>query len=131
MVIVNLNEPPSLLRNDLQNSLNWLKVLLVGTKSNRSAIGSKVIAKYGGKIQAQSVMGQTSFYSVNDRRLHFGLGSSTHADLEIHWTNGLIERFAGVESNQLVTVKEGQGIVRAPLAGAKVQLQSGSSNAQK
>jgi len=43
----------------------------------------------------------------------------------------LIERFAGVESNQLVTVKEGQGIVRAPLAGAKVQLQSGSSNAQK
>jgi hypothetical protein len=131
MVIVNLNEPPSLLRNDLQNSLNWLKVFLIGTKSNRSAIGSKVIAKYGGKIQVQAVMGQTSFYSVNDRRLHFGLGSNTHADLEIHWTNGLIEGFAGVESNQLLTIREAQGIVRSPLSGAKGLLKTGSSNGQK
>jgi enediyne biosynthesis protein E4 len=131
MVIVNLNEPPSLLRNDLQNSLNWLKVLLIGTKSNRSAIGSKVIAKYGGRIQAQTVMGQTSFYSVNDRRLHFGLGQSTHADLKIHWTNGLVERFLGVESNQLVTIKEGQGIVRSPLQGAMSLSKRGSSHSQK
>jgi hypothetical protein len=131
MVIVNLNEPPSLLRNDLQNSLNWLKVLLVGTKSNRSAIGSKVIAKYGGKTQVQTVMGQTSFYSVNDRRLHFGLGQSNRADLEIHWTNGLVERFPGVESNQLVTIKEGQGMVRAPLPGAKGLSKAGPSNGQK
>jgi hypothetical protein len=131
MVIVNLNEPPSLLRNDLQNSLNWLKVLLIGTKSNRSAIGSRVIAKYGGKTQAQAVMGQSSFYSVNDRRLHFGLGPSTHADLEIHWTNGLVERFSGVESNQLVTLKEGQGIVKSPLLGAKGLSKQGSSSGQK
>lgn len=130
MVIVNLNEPPSLLRNDLQSSLNWLKVFLIGTKSNRSAIGSKVIAKYGGKIQAQSVTGQTSFYSVNDRRLHFGLGQSSHADLEIHWTNGLVERFAGVESNQLVTIKEGQGISKSSLAGAKGAAKQESSNTQ-
>ena len=77
MVVINLNEPPSLLRNDLNSDLNWLKVFLVGTKSNRSAIGSRVVAKYGGKMQAQAVMGQSSFYSVNDRRLHFGLGPST------------------------------------------------------
>jgi hypothetical protein len=76
-------------------------------------------------------MGQTSFYSVNDRRLHFGLGQNTHADLEIHWTNGLVERFAGVESNQLVTVKEGQGIVRTPLPGAKGLSKAGQSNGQK
>jgi hypothetical protein len=131
MVIVNLNEPPSLLRNDLQNSLNWLKVFLVGTKSNRSAIGSKVIAKYGGKIQAQTVMAQSSFYSVNDRRLHFGLGQSTRADLEIHWTNGLVERFLGMESNQLVTIKEGQGVVKAPLQGAKSLSREGSSTRHK
>jgi ASPIC and UnbV./FG-GAP repeat. len=131
MVVVNLNEPPSLLRNDLQNSLNWLKVLLVGTKSNRSAIGSKVIAKYGGKIQVQTVMGQASFYSVNDRRLHFGLGQNSRADLEIHWTNGLVERFPGVESNQLATIKEGQGIVRSPLPGAKGLPKTNSSNGQK
>lgn len=117
MVVINLNEPPSLLRNDVKNNLKWLKVLLVGTKSNRSAIGSRVLAKYGGKVQAQAVMGQSSFYSVNDRRLHFGLGQSTQADLEIHWTNGLIERFSGIEANQLVTVKEGQGITKSPLQG--------------
>jgi hypothetical protein len=119
MVIVNLNEPPSLLRNDLKSGMNWLKVFLVGTKSNRSAIGSRVVAKYGGKVQAQAVMAQSSFYSVNDRRLHFGLGLNTHADLEIHWTNGLLERFPGVQCNQLVTVKEGQGISPSRLQGIK------------
>lgn len=119
MIVVNLNEPPSLLRNDIRGDSNWLKVLLVGTKSNRSAIGSRVIARYGGKVQAQAVMGQSSFYSVNDRRLHFGLGQSTHADIEIHWTNGLVERFPGVEPNQLVTIKEGQGISKSALQGTK------------
>lgn len=116
MVVVNLNEPPSLLRNDLKNHLRWVKVLLVGTQSNRSAIGSRVIARYGGKVQAQAVLGQSSFYSVNDRRLHFGVGDNTHVDLEIHWTNGLIERFGNVETNQLVTITEAKGIVKSALA---------------
>jgi hypothetical protein len=76
-------------------------------------------------------MGQTSFYSVNDRRLHFGLGQNTHADIEIHWTNGLVERFLGEESNQLLTIKEGQGVVRSPLQGAKILSKQGTSNSQK
>jgi hypothetical protein len=115
MVVINLNEAPSLLRNDLSGSRNWLKVFLVGTKSNRSAIGSRVLARYGGKVQAQAVMAQSSFYSVNDRRLHFGLGASSHADLEVHWTNGLVERFASVQANQLVTIKEGSGMSKSAL----------------
>jgi hypothetical protein len=119
MAIINLNEPPSLLRNDVKGTGRWLKVLLVGTHSNRSAIGSKVIAKYGGKMQAQTVMAQSSFYSVNDRRLHFGLGENTHADLEIHWTNGLIEKIKGVEANRLVTVKETAGVVKTDIFGGK------------
>jgi enediyne biosynthesis protein E4 len=119
MVVINLNEPPSLLRNDVTGNGNWMKVFLVGTQSNRSAIGSRVIAKYGGKSQAQAVMGQSSFYSVNDRRLHFGLGMNTHADLEIRWTNGLIERFPAVAANQLVTIKEGKGISKSPLPSIK------------
>lgn len=110
MIVVNLNEPPSLLRNDVKNNLRWLKVFLVGTKSNRSAIGSRVIATYGGKTQVQALLGQSSFYSVNDRRLHFGVGENTHVDLEVHWTNGLVERFSRIETNQLVTITEGQGI---------------------
>jgi hypothetical protein len=131
MVVINLNEPPSLLRNDLKSDLNWLKVFLVGTKSNRSAIGSRVVAKYDGKVQAQAVMGQSSFYSVNDRRLHFGLGRSTHADLEIHWTNGLVERFPGVQPNQLVTIKEGQGIFKSSLQSIKSPSKQRPPNAQK
>jgi hypothetical protein len=118
IVVINLNEPPSLLRNDLKGGGNWLKVKLIGTKSNRSAIGSRVIAHYGGKSQAQAVLGQSSFYSVNDRRLHFGLGTNAEADLEIHWTSGASEKFPKVKANQLVELREGHGIERAgPLPG--------------
>jgi hypothetical protein len=112
IAVINLNEPPSLLRNDVKGNHNWIKVLLVGTRSNRSAIGSTVIARYGGKLQAQSVTAQSSFYSVNDRRLHFGLGEAKLADLEIHWTNGSVERVTGIKARQFITVKEGRGIIK-------------------
>jgi hypothetical protein len=113
IVIINLNEPPSLLRNDLTGGGNWLKVKLVGTKSNRSAIGSRVIAHYGGKSQAQAVLGQASFYSVDDRRLHYGLGKAKAADIEVHWTSGIRETFRKVSANQLVAIREGYGIYYA------------------
>ena len=112
MLIVNLNEPPSLLRNDVTGGGNWIKVLLVGTVSNRSAIGSTVIAKYGDHKQAQVVMAQSSFYSVSDRRLHFGLGKATEADLEIHWTNGFVEVIKAVSANSLVTIREKHGVLK-------------------
>ena len=83
-----MNEPPSLLRNDMSGNNHWLKVKLIGVKSNRSAIGARVTARYGGKMQAQEVMSQSSFYSASDLRLHFGLGAVTTADLEIRWPNG-------------------------------------------
>jgi len=112
VVIVNLNEPPSLLRNDVTGGGHWLKVKLEGTKSNRSAIGATVIVKYGAKKQAQAVLSQGSFFSVNDLRLHFGLGSERTADLEIRWPSGAVERIAAVDGDQLVTLKEGLGVVR-------------------
>ena len=112
VLIVNLNEPPSLLRNDVTGNGHWLKVKLVGTKSNRSAIGSRVTARYGGKVQAQEVLAQASFYSVNDPRLHFGLGDATSADLEIRWPNGGRENLTRVACDRLVTIREGAGIVR-------------------
>ena len=113
ILIMNMNEPPSLLRNDQRGSNHWLKVLLVGTKSNRSAIGAQVTAVYGERRQAQAVLGQSSYLSVNDRRLHFGLGAASSADLEIRWPNGGTEKVAGVAADQLVVVKEGAGVVRA------------------
>ena len=107
---MNMNEPPSLLRNDLRGGNHWLKVKLIGTHSNRSAIGSRVTVRYNGRKQAQEVNAQSSFLSVNDQRLHFGLGSATTADLTVRWTNGGIEEFTKVASNQLLTIKEGAGI---------------------
>jgi enediyne biosynthesis protein E4 len=112
MVIINLNEPPSLLRNDLRRNRNWLKVYLSGTRSNRSAIGSRVTAHYGGRSQAQTVTAQSSFCSVNDRRLHFGVGAAETVDLDIRWTNGETERLSGVLCNQLIMIKEGAGIIK-------------------
>src|SRR6266567_3906091 len=80
VLVMNMNEPPSLLRNDVSGGHHWLKVFLVGVQTNRSAIGSRVIARYGNRRQAQEITAQSSFYSVNDRRLHFGLGAETSAD---------------------------------------------------
>lgn len=111
ILIVNLNEPPSLLRNDLKVKQNWIKVKLEGTKSNRSAIGARVLVRYGGKVQAQAVLSQSSFYSCNDPRLHFGLGASSVADVEVYWPNGLREQYKKITANQLITVREGSGIV--------------------
>ena len=112
MLIVNLNEPPSLLRNDVSGGGHWLKVKLIGVKSNRSAIGARFTAHYGGKKQAQEVLSQASFYSASDLRLHFGLGAADNAALEIRWPNGGREKIASVSANQLITVREGEGVVK-------------------
>ena len=112
VVVINMDEPPSLLRNDLVNENKWLKVFLIGTKSNRSAIGARVVAHYGGKRQAQAVTAQSSFYSCNDRRLHFGLGKADAADVDIFWPNGRNETYSALPANHLVTIQEGRGIAR-------------------
>ena len=111
MLIVNLNEPPSLLRNDLIGKSNWIKLKLEGVKSNRSAIGARVIVHYGGRTQAQAVLSQSSFFSSNDSRLHFGLGDCTSPDIEVYWPSGLHEVFKQVPSNRLITIKEAVGVV--------------------
>jgi len=111
MLVINLNEPPSLLRNDLKGNANWIKVKLEGVKSNRSAIGARVIVHYGGKIQARAVLSQSSFFSCNDPRLHYGLGNSTSVDIDVYWPSGLQEHFKSIGANQLITIKESAGLV--------------------
>jgi hypothetical protein len=113
ILIVNLNETPSLLRNDMKVKQNWLKVKLEGVKSNRSAIGARVLARYGGKVQAQAVLSQSSYYSCNDPRLHFGLGGASLADVDVYWPNGLHEQYKNISANQLITLREGSGIVNS------------------
>src|SRR5579872_3035289 len=111
VLIMNRNEPPSLLRNDAPKENNWIKVRLEGTKSNRSAIGARVLAHYNGKVQAQMLTSQSSYISVNDPRLHFGLGAAKTADVEIFWPSGAKEKYTALAANQLHTIREGKGIV--------------------
>ncbi|HVW87534.1 MAG TPA: CRTAC1 family protein [Bryobacteraceae bacterium] len=112
ILIVNLNEPPSLLRNDVSGGNHWLKVFLQGVESNRSAIGAQVIVTYGDRKQAQAVTAQSSYVSASDRRLHFGLGKATSAAVDVRWPNGKQEKIGQVDVDQLVVIREGSGIVK-------------------
>ena len=112
VLIVNLNEPPSLLRNDLPAAAtaHWIKIKLVGHKSNRSAIGARVTAKYAGKLYAQEVLSQSSFFSSSDPRLHFGLGRAATVDLAVRWPSGITQNFVGVSANRIVIIDEVSGM---------------------
>jgi hypothetical protein len=112
VLIVNQNEPPSLLRNDVSGGNHWIKVKLTGVKSNRSAVGARVTVRYGEKLQAQEVLSQSSYLSVNDNRLHFGLGTVNVVDIEVRWPLGLLEKLTGVAADQLIHITEGSGITR-------------------
>ena len=112
ILIVNHNEPPSLLRNEVSGNHHWIKVKAHGVKSNRGAVGARVTARYGDKVQAQEVLSQSSYLSSNDSRLHFGLGPATAVDLEVRWPMGQIEKLGGVAADQLIHVTEGSGITR-------------------
>ncbi len=82
----NMNERPSLLRNDTEGAGGFLSVDLVGTKSNCSAIGARVTVRVGERHMVQEVRSGSSFMSSSDFRLHFGMGSHEHADsIEIDW----------------------------------------------
>src|SRR5450631_3579910 len=109
VLIMNMNEPPSLLRNDVDPKQHWIKVKLEGVKSNRSAIGARVIVHYGVKKQVQAVVSQSSYYSCNDSRSHFGLGSVTSVDIEVFWPSGLHENHKELAADQLITLREGVG----------------------
>ena len=113
ILILNVNEPPSLLRNDAPAGNHWIKVRLEGTRSNRSAIGARVLARYGGKVQAQSAVSQSSYLSAHDPRLHFGLGNSTTVDLAVFWPSGGKEHFPSLAADQLVILREGSGAARS------------------
>ncbi|MEA2172761.1 MAG: enediyne biosynthesis protein [Blastocatellia bacterium] len=118
VLVMNMNEPPLLMRNEYNNaghqgSHNWLTLKLTGTKSNRSAIGARVILKTGSHIQVQEITSQSSYYSHNDPRLHFGLGTNQRADqLEIRWPNGQVEIIKDIPANRFIKIKEGSGIVK-------------------
>jgi len=113
VLVLNMNDPPSLLRNDGGNKQNWIKVKLVGTHCNRTAIGARVRVTVGSHTQIDEVHSGGSVMSQSDLRLHFGVGKATKiGSLEVKWpTTWKIEKFTDIEVNQILTIKEGSGIV--------------------
>ena len=119
-VVVNtVNDYPQLLRCDSKLKNNWIKVRTIGTKSNRSGIGArlKCVTHLPGDTkphqQIDEVRSGGGYFSQNDLRVHFGLGKATKVDLlEVRWPSGQVDTVKDVAVNQVVFVKEGEGIVR-------------------
>jgi len=112
-VLVNNNgEPAQLLRNDGGNANHWLEIFLIGTKSNRDGVGARVKLKAGDLTLCDQRKGGMSYQSAQDPRLHFGLGAHGTVDaLEIIWPSGAVTKLAGIKSDQIISVKEGEGLV--------------------
>jgi len=112
IVTNNRGDYPSLLRNDGGNANHWLTVLLVGTKSNRDGICSSLKLTAQGVVQFEQAKGGMGYMSASDPRIHFGLGARNKIDsLEITWPSGMVQKLTNVPVDQVITVKEGAGIV--------------------
>jgi hypothetical protein len=119
-VISNMNAPPSLLVNDVRTPYHWIAFHLMGTsfdsssqklRTNRDAIGARITMKAGSRIFVDEVRSGSSYDSNNDMRVHFGLGSVTKLDsVEVRWPSGLTEKFGGLATDKIHTLKEASGI---------------------
>jgi hypothetical protein len=112
VIVNNLDGPPTLLRNDGGGGNASILIKCVGTRSNRSAIGTRVSVSHGGRTRIAEVMSGSSYYSQNDLRLHFGLGRASAADrVEVSWPSGLQEAFRDLPAGHLFVIRESEGIV--------------------
>jgi hypothetical protein len=107
-----MNDYPTLLRNQSPSSNSWLLLKLVGTRTNRAAIGSRAIVETATQRQVQEVRSGGSFCSQNDLRLHFGLGPAREVTrVTIKWLGGTEDVFEHVPANRLITIQENKGII--------------------
>ncbi|MEO7274643.1 MAG: CRTAC1 family protein, partial [Vicinamibacterales bacterium] len=114
VVVNNMHAAPSLFTLTAPREAHWLSLKLVGTTSNRSAIGARVKLVSAGGTQVQEVRGGGSYYSQNDLRPHFGLGQDTAIErVDVRWPNGREERWTNLKADHILTLTEGTG---APIA---------------
>jgi hypothetical protein len=113
VLVFNMNEPPSLLRNDQHTGRHWIAVALEGVQSDRAAIGATVRVTTGGRVQARAALSQSSYYSHDDLRLHFGLDGATRADaIEVRWPSGNVDTLRGVAADRVIAIREGVGLIK-------------------
>jgi hypothetical protein len=109
-VITNMNAAPNLLINQFKYPNHWITFELIGKRSNRDAIGARLILTVGKRKLVDEVRSGSSYSSHSDMRVHFGLGPAKKVDsLEVRWPSGLVEHFEGVEVDTIHKVTEGTG----------------------
>jgi hypothetical protein len=121
-----INSIPQLLRCDTTLDRHWIKIKLVGVKSNRTGIGSRVIVTATTEpdakkplIQMDELRSGGSYFSQNDMRMHFGLAKATKVDVvEIRWLSGQIDQLKDLEVNRLYVIQEGGKILKAETLNA-------------
>jgi enediyne biosynthesis protein E4 len=119
VLLLNIGEPPTLLINRSRNDNHAVIFRLVGSKSNRAAIGARVTLTAGGAKQIREVRSGSSYLSQNDLRVHFGLGvEASIGSVQILWPSGKEETYKDVPSDFIYTIVEGSGITeRSPFTG--------------
>jgi len=111
VLLLNVGEPPSLLKNMNANGFHRVLFKLIGAKSNRAAIGARITIRAAGVKQFSEVRGGGSYLSQNDLRLHFGLGTAKKMEsVEIRWPSGKVETLDNVAADAIYTIVEGAGI---------------------
>jgi hypothetical protein len=111
VLLLNVGEAPSLLKNMNASGFHRVLFKLIGTKSNRAAIGARVTIRAAGVKQFNEVHGGASYLSQNDLRLHFGLGTAKKMEsVEIRWPNGTVETLQNLAADCIYTILEGAGI---------------------
>jgi hypothetical protein len=107
--IVNLHDYGILLRNDHGNDKQWIKLNLVGTKSNRDAIGARIRITVDGKQQITQKKSASGYLSQSDPRIHFGIGDADMVDrIEVIWPSGIVQVLENVEAGQILTITESE-----------------------
>ena len=110
VVVMNMNAPPSLLRNDYAGGNAWVEIDLRLASGAAIAPGAVVRVTAGGRTQARAILSQSSYYSHDDARVHVGLGSATRVErVDVAWPGGRRESFTEVPIRRAVTLAEGKG----------------------
>ncbi|HKV24104.1 MAG TPA: CRTAC1 family protein [Candidatus Acidoferrum sp.] len=109
VLVANNGDPPLLLRNTGGNRNHFVSFKLVGTRSNRDAMGTRIRLTAGGLTQIREIEGGGSYLSQSDLRAHFGLGSATHIEkVEISWPSGLKQTFGDLDADKFYLIREGE-----------------------
>jgi hypothetical protein len=113
IVVGNNDDPPSILRNRSGGTNHFVSIKLVGTRSNRDALGARIRMRAGAISQIREIAAAGSYLSQSDTRAHFGLGLSTQIDgLEVSWPSGIRQEFHNVKADQFYVVEEGKPAIR-------------------